>query len=159
MGMISNLKKVSSAELNKLLEDPSELTKVLYENEDESSHYDLDKAWHAIHYMLNGSVWEVSSIAGELFLGGELVSEQDVGYGPARYFDANKVSEIYSELDKISIEDLFSKYTAMLEQSEIYPGFEDSAEDRDYINYYFSGVKEFCKKAVQENMCLITYLA
>ena len=157
MGMVAKLKTIPSDDLAKLLDDPSTLENILFE--DDSNQYDLDKSWHAIHFMLNGSVQGVSTIAGELIVGGNPISEEDMGYGPARYFEASKVLEISADLENITNELLFEKFNAMLEQgNEIYPGFQNTDEDREYISGYFSGLKEFCKKATQENKCLISYM-
>ncbi len=83
-----------------------------------------------------------------------------MGYGPARYFEASKVSDISAELETITNEALFENFDAMLKQgNEIYPGFQNIDEDKEYIANYFYGLKEFCKKAAQENKCLISYMA
>ncbi len=155
--MVANLKKISSDELNKLLKDPSDLTNILFE--EDSDTYDLDKSWHAIHYLLNGSVWEFSSLAGSIFLGGDVISDEDMGYGPARYFSSSQVKEISLELEKIDSKSLFENYSSMLKQGdEIYPGFQDNDEDREYVEHYFKGLKAFCEKASNEKMCLISYM-
>ncbi len=160
MSMISCLLKISEKDLNTLLKDPSDLSEKLYDEENETNNCDLDKAWHAIHFLLNGSVWGVTSSAGSLLLGGELISDEDVGYGPARYFTINQVSDVSNALNQITETDFFSKYGLMLEQGdEIYPSFQDSKEDREYIGSYFKELKEFCATAVKEQQCLISYLA
>lgn len=81
MGMIANLKKISCSELKAVLEAPEKITNIIYNDEDKINNYDLDKSWHAIHYLLNGSVWEVTNYAGELFLGGTPISDEDRGLG------------------------------------------------------------------------------
>lgn len=160
MGMIACFRKVSSSELQQLLDNPESLSEKLFNEENESNEYDLDKAWHAIHYMLNGSLWEISSNAGALIMGGQPISDEDVGYGPARYFKATEVKEIFDEFSKVSEENLFSNFESMLAQgSEVYPGFEDSPVDREYIKDYFQGLKKFYEKTVKDNDCLIAYLA
>ncbi len=158
--MIAKFKKISSDNLQKLLDDPSRLEDVLFEDNDGSNSYDLDKAWHAIHFMLNGSVQGVSTISGELIVGGKPISEEDMGYGPARYFEVSKISDISAELETITNEAFFENFDAMLNQgNEIYSGFQNTDEDKEYIASYFSGLKEFCKKTAQENKCLISYMA
>lgn len=141
------------------MDKPDGLSDFLFEHENSSNYYDLDKSWHAIHFMLNGSVQGVSTIAGELIIAGKLLSEEDIGYGPARYFDLNKRIENPAELEKITNEPFIANFDAMLEQgSLIYPGFENTKEDKEYIITFFSGMKEFCKKAIQEKKCLISYM-
>lgn len=66
--------------------------------------------------------------------------------------------EIQNELEKITIELLFSKFKDLIEEDDVYPGFEDSQEDREYIEEYFIGLKEFCYKITQEKRCLLSYI-
>ncbi|MBD5458342.1 MAG: DUF1877 family protein, partial [Lachnospiraceae bacterium] len=56
--------------------------------------FSIDKAWHAIHYVLTGEVWEVpeDNILAQLILGGEPVNDEDMGYGPARLISKETVS-------------------------------------------------------------------
>lgn len=160
MGMIATFKMVSTDKIDNLLDQPGSLTNFLFDDVDDSNSYDLDKSWHAIHFMLNGSIQGVSTLAGELIVGGKLLSEEDIGYGPARYFEASKVISISAELEKITSESFMANFDTMLKQGEqIYPGFEDNDEDKQYIRSYFSGIKEFCKKAAHEKKCLISYLS
>ncbi len=157
--MVAEFKKISSENLQKLLHDPSGLENVLFEDKDETNSYDLDKAWHAIHFLLNGSVQGVTTISGELIVGGKPISEEDVGYSPARYFEASKVADISEELETITVEDLFENFDPMLKKgNDIYSGFQNTDVDKEYISNHFIGLKEFCKKATQENKCLISYM-
>ena len=157
MGMRAYLKKVSSDELNKLLKDPINLANILFE--EDSDTYHLDKSWHAIHYLLNGSVWGFSSVAGSIFFGGDVISGGDMGYGPARYFSPSQVKEISLELEKKDSKLLFANYSAMLKLGDkIYPGFQNNDEDKEYIEKFFQGLKAFCKEASNEEMCLISYM-
>lgn len=157
MSMIANLKTITPEKLNELLQDGSGLTKILFN--DESSHYDGDKAWHAIHFMMNLAVWEFSSLAGGLFLGGKLLSEEDVGYGPARYFDEEEVQELVAELEHMDSDTLMANYNEMLMLGdEIYPSFSDTREDREYISERFDAAKIFCQEAADSRQCLISYM-
>lgn len=159
MGMVSCLIKTNETELKSLLEDPGKLTDKLYGEDSKANKCDLDKAWHAIHFLLNGSVWGVTSPAGALLLGGEPVSEEDVGYGPARYFTVEQVREASDVLDQLEEEGFFSNYSSMLEQRDgICPAFEDTKEDREYIGSYFETLRGFCATAARDKQCIISYL-
>lgn len=47
---------------------------------------DLDKTWHALHYLFTGTAWAGDFPACFLVSSGEPVGDVDVGYGPARSF-------------------------------------------------------------------------
>lgn len=59
MSMIGNYLPVSEEELNALKENPKLLSEFIYETKEDDI-IDIDKAWHAIHFTLNGSEWEGS---------------------------------------------------------------------------------------------------
>jgi hypothetical protein len=44
---------------------------LLHGEDEQGSGLDLDKAWHGIHFLLNGSAWETAAGAGEAVLGGD----------------------------------------------------------------------------------------
>jgi len=54
---------------------------------------DIDKTWHAIHYTLTGTQYEIEDDedVSHLILGGVPVSEEDMGYGTARLFTKEQV--------------------------------------------------------------------
>lgn len=83
--------------------------------------FDVDKAWHAVHFALTGDVWKTDGVLGEVVLGGEPFGE-DVGYGPARWLPADAVAAAARELADLSPEDFSSRldFGSML-QHEIYP--------------------------------------
>ncbi|MCG7541075.1 DUF1877 family protein [Pseudoalteromonas sp. CO348] len=157
MSMIASLKSVSEERLNEILAEPSKLVSYLYED-DSGKACDVDKAWHAIHFLLNKSVWEATSLGGSVFLGGIPISDEDVGYGPARYFSTEQTKEISSELSKISENQLLENFLNLVDESEIYPSFEDIEEDRKYITQNFIHLKEFLAELAKADSCLISYM-
>ncbi|KTD91835.1 MULTISPECIES: YfbM family protein [unclassified Pseudoalteromonas] len=156
MSMIASLKSVNENKLKSLLSNPDGLTSYLYEEDGKVC--DVDKAWHAIHFLLNKAVWEFSSIGGSVFLGGTPISDEDVGYGPARYFTAEESAAISEELMEVSDVTLLKHFEALVSESEIYPGFSDNEEDREYIAQNFTHLKEFCSEVVKSGNSIITYM-
>ena len=63
----------------------------------------LDKAWHGVHYLLCGKAEPGTDLESQAVMGGTEVGE-DLGYGPARYFDADKVADIARELSRPNLE-------------------------------------------------------
>ena len=61
MSMIGNLVAVSPEQLQSFMADPGLIVPFLSPDEggaEPANHLDLDKAWHAIHFTLNGKEWE-----------------------------------------------------------------------------------------------------
>ncbi|OCQ23088.1 hypothetical protein A7985_03810 [Pseudoalteromonas luteoviolacea] len=157
MSMIASLKSISESQLSEMIEAPSKLVSYLYDDESGKVCV-MDKAWHGIHFLLNGSAWSSVSIEGSIFLGGVPVSDEDVGYGPARYFTAEQTKEISAGLQKISENDLLVKYLSLVEEPEIYPGFEDNEVDRNYITQNFAHLKTFVEGLAKSGDCLLSFM-
>jgi len=132
--------------------------------DDEVTDADLDKAWHAIHYMLTKSAWEGEPPLNFLLKGGAEVGDLEVGYGPARVLTSDEVHQINAALKPIDGEFLKSRFDpAEMTKLEIYPDIwqRDPAED-DTFGYcveYFRVLKGFFEQAADRNLGLVIYLA
>ena len=89
MSMIGCFRRVPEARLRALLADPESITDFL--DEEGFADFDIDKAWHGIHYLLTGTAWEGAAPLNFLVAGGRPVGDVDVGYGPARAFSGAEV--------------------------------------------------------------------
>src|SRR5262245_58137806 len=89
MSMIGNYLRLPEAELQRVLEKPEAITKLLYpengSNPSPDLHLDTDKAWHITHFLLTGEAWGGAEPLANAVLGGTEIGDEDVGYGPARY--------------------------------------------------------------------------
>lgn len=138
--MVLELRRCDTAELARIEaaseEDvyetafPGDLAEALYE----SGHWiDLDKLWHAIHFLLSGVVFTDELPEGFIF-GGIEVSE-DLGYGPIRMLRPNDVIGIADLLKSLGPDVFMQRFDpkAMTKQ-DIYPGFRETGgatEDAD----------------------------
>jgi hypothetical protein len=52
---------------------------------------DIDKAWHGIHFVLTGEVFDGSEPLVNVVMGGVPIGDEDVGQGWARGLSAKKV--------------------------------------------------------------------
>ena len=124
----------------------------------------IDKAWHAIHYIVTGCVWDIpdDNILGQLILGGEPVSDEDMGYGPARLIPAETVSQIDKALEPWD-ENRFRENFHMQDMidNEIYPVMSDEneADFFEYIWASFDELKKFFSKTAAAGKNVITFLA
>lgn len=159
MSMIGNYLIVTKNELESLYADPSSISDFLYQ-EKESDVIDIDKAWHAIHFTLNGSEWAGIDPFFNVVLGGEPIGEENVGYGPARGLFPEQVSKTSEALEAIDESEFRSRFnTAGLSKNDIYPQiWDEGSEALDYIASYYLGVKETFKKATNEGKALIIFL-
>ena len=106
---------------------------------------DIDKAWHTIHYILTGEVWDVpdDDILAQLVLGGEPINDEDFGYGPMRLLTK----------ENFHMEDLTA--------NEIYPttGMDEEEEFFQYVWENFDVLKKFIKETSEKDLNVLTFLA
>ena len=164
--MIGNLFRVTMKDLEEILEDSS-LLEDLVDAEDNVSLnnlLDIDKSWEGIFYLLTGhGIAELDDakppLSWALFSLQLIDEEQDMGYGPAHYIDADQVKQLNKELDNITEEELKQRYNGkQMDEAGIYPEVWAEAESLDYVLDYFGQLKEFYKQAEKESMAVITFL-
>jgi hypothetical protein len=149
-GILSFFKK-------KKKEEPADTWKPI----EPGAEFDVDKAWHGIHFLLTGSAWEGTGPEAFIVAGGAEIGDIDVGYGPARAFKSKEVHEIAERLktiDKDSLEKKCDK-KAFFEE-EIYPEIWDEVPEDcfGYLLEYFEMLKQFIIKAAEDKKALIVYL-
>jgi hypothetical protein len=125
----------------------------------EKTRCDLDKAWHALHYLLTKSQWDGDPPLNFLVSGGTPVGDVDVGYGPARVLSAEEVAVLHEVLKPVSRDYLRSRFDAKdMMEKQIYPEIwdRDAAED-DTVAYcldYFDELKNFITSAADSKLGL-----
>ncbi|MGF1500176.1 MAG: YfbM family protein [Paracoccaceae bacterium] len=119
---------------------------------------DLDKSWHAIHWLLTGTADEASMPAGAL-LGGREVGE-DQGYGPARIVSAAETAAYAKQLAVADRATLEARWDFEgLRRAEIYPEMW-ARRDPEHIAYvldYADDLRGFvaARAAAGEGMVLL----
>lgn len=159
--MIGNYRRITRDQLAALQGDPSSVPAFLYDEEPPSdSHVDLDKAWHAIHFLLNGHTWEGDGPLFNSILGGEPLGEEDVGYGPARFLTPEGVRATAEALSDVSISDLLARFDATkLNENEIYPQHWTGEEvDRHYVRDNFVRLVEFFQLTAKSDNAMLLYI-
>ncbi len=122
---------------------------------------DLDKAWQGIHYCLNKTDYDAQPPMDFITVGGDLVGDIEVGYGPARAFKSAVVNEIDERLNLVSIEQLKRNYDPQaMEKLDIYPNIWVREQDDgfEYIADYFKTLKRFTAHCRQHNLGMMVYL-
>jgi hypothetical protein len=161
MSMICALREVDEKVISHLLQNPEQITSFL---NDEIGEFDLDKAWHAIHFLLTGSAWEGEEPLCFLVKGGQQIGSIDLGFGPARALRPDQVKRFDEALSSVSAEQLRAMYDAQRMQKEgIYPDIwdreDEEDETKDYVIEYFEMLKTFVDQTSKEGKGVIIYLS
>lgn len=132
------------------------------ESEIPGAQTDLDKAWHGIHFLLNGSAWDGDPPLNFLLHGGKEFGD-DVGYGKARYLEPGEVLSVASALEGVVEDDFRGRFDATaFSKADIYPNIWDrSPEDDDMLGYlleYFETLKGFVLEVKERGTGLIICL-
>ena len=124
---------------------------------------DLDKAWHAIHYLLTGNASGGELPAGFLLAGGTHLDTIEAGYGPPRLLSASDTRAVQAALAAVTEADLMRRWDpAQMMELEIYPEIwdRDGSDDdpRGYVLEYFEGLRRFVTRAAEAEMGLVITL-
>lgn len=124
---------------------------------------DVDKAWHALHFLFTGSDWEGEFPQGFLVSCGEEIGDVDVGYGPARSFTPEQVKAIFQFLSALNRRELRGRLDPeKMNKMEIYPSIwkdcENPDDEWDYIEGGLDEIVRFIGEAVQQDLALLVYI-
>ncbi|MFZ6725519.1 YfbM family protein [Undibacterium sp. MH2W] len=118
----------------------------------------LDKAWHGIHYLLNGTAWEVTSVAGQAILGGKEFGT-DMGYGPPRVLSTEEVKKLAKALSVVTSQQLSARYDPqVMEKMEIYPTIIWRREGTDALKWLlddYAELSKFYRQAAEKEQAVI----
>jgi Domain of unknown function (DUF1877). len=149
---------MSRKELNDFIKSPIELSDFLYS--DDRDIFDIDQAWHGIHFLLTGNTENATGPLNYVVLGGHAIySEEDSWeYGPPLYKTVEEVREAYKALSEIDIDDLRIKYDPeKFEEADIFPGNWDE-EGIDFLLSYLDELNTYFKTAATNNEAIIFWL-
>lgn len=170
MGMYLVLKTASDSTIQRLLADPESIEPFLFPEEpdaddspsEEGIEVDLDKAWHAIHYLLCGVADEGTGTGAFLLSGGTPIGDVDVGYGPARAMTAAQVATAASFLEALPPETLMQRYdAAKLDAADIYPNIwkRDGEDAKTYVRDSYDTLRQYMATAARKRMGMVIALS
>jgi hypothetical protein len=131
-----------------------------YSDQDNFPALDLAKNFNAIHFILDGSAYEITSIAGQAIFGGQEIGE-NLGYGPARFLTSEEVKVVATELAQISEADFRAKFDPVaLKEEAIYPYSmgEITKDEGDILAYYYNDLVNYYQDAAQRGNAMLLYL-
>jgi len=161
MRMIGNLRPASDSEIERLLANPSEITRFLYGGDAESrERVVLNKAWHAIHFALTGSRLGGEEPLNFLVSEGTPVGEVDVGFGPARVLTSQQVSRIAAALASIEPDEVARRVDlTRFDQEVIYPGnWQRNGFGVDYVSSSYREMRDLIERAAERGEGLVLYI-
>lgn len=121
---------------------------------------DLDKAWHALHFLYTGSEWEGPPPESFLLNGGQTIGDVDVGYGPARALTSSEVARANDFLKIFDLQRLAAAYDPKkLSEADIYPDIWNREVGNDdvlaYVCEYHEILRTFLQQTVDKSMGLV----
>lgn len=164
MGMIGCFAAVSPTTLAELRNNPDDIENYLYPNDGDDeppNSLDVDKAWHGIHFLLAAASDDGEGPLTMAVLGGEAVGD-DMGYGPARFLEADKVKAVSDALQSLGEEAFQRRYAPQaMEQAQIYPDIwvRDGDEALDYILDNYRRMVVFYSDAAQRGDAALLWLS
>ena len=119
----------------------------------------MDKAWHAIHFLLTGTAWGGDPPLNFIAAGGTEIGD-DLGYGPARGLTSAEVRTLASALKALPRDSLLQRFDpAALTAAEIYPDIWDRAPEEDdtrgYVAEYYEQLRSFILDAAAAGEALL----
>ena len=123
----------------------------------------LDKAWHGVHYLLCGKAEEAPGDLAKAVMGGKELGDDPEGfsgYGPARYFKPAEVAAISQALSNPLVETAAAARfnPAKMEALNIYPGWQDDDEDKDWVMDALRDLRAFYAAASRDQLAIVTCL-
>jgi len=161
MGMIGNLRPASDSEIEQLLVRPADVTRFLYgADADGRERVVLDKAWHAIHYVLTGSRLGGAEPLNFLVSEGTPVGEVDVGYGPARVLTSAQVRALAEALAALTPEEVARRVNLQkFDEEVIYPGnWQSNGFGVDYVVSSYQQMHNLIVRLADQGLGLVLYI-
>jgi len=157
MSMICSIHAATEEDMRRFNGNADDLFDFFEESEDTIG---LDKAWHAIHFLLTGSTWEGEPPLNFIVGGGTPIEESDGGYGEARYFTKDQVIAIANALAALSVDSLLARYDGKeLTNADIYPSIwarpEEQKENHEYISENYSELRTYLSGLAERGSSMI----
>ena len=169
MSMTGRYLRVAPEVILDIQREPSTLLDVLYPEAEselaahESKYLDIDKTWDIIHFLLNdgASIQDSDDGGGPLpnaVLGGAELTDEDLGYGPARFLVPAEVATTARGLACISPEELWGRFDeSRVSAADLYWSMEP--ENKTYALENYEALRSFFLEASNAGDAVILWLA
>jgi len=163
VGIAAFFTSIPQATLQSLLEDPEKVVELLYPDDDGDppNSFDVDKAWHGLHYLLTGEAeGGPAPLSLAILEGAEIGPELD--FGPARYLTPEEVGAVAQALAALTPASLAERYNSRdMREKQIYPEIwdDDDPESVDYLLHFFPDLQRFYADAAARGDAVIHWMA
>ncbi|WP_121830390.1 YfbM family protein [Streptomyces sp. S1] len=166
MSMIGEYARLTPAELDRAIHDPDwaqEFVDELIEAEldatpkaSEARCHDVDKAWHALDFLLRRIDFPVDIVHGEE----EIPEAEDWGYGPPQFLSPERVRTAAEALATTPYEALVEGVHPIdLAKAEIYPTIVwERGESLDYVTTHYQALVPFFQAAADAGDAILIWL-
>ena len=164
MSMVLYLRRVDENGLPEAVEDVDAFYDYLFDEGATAAGdlIDFDKAWGAIHFLLNGSAWDGNGPL-NLFFGPWPEIGEDSGYGPPRLAPAEAMRAFDPALSAISDEELHRRYDpSVMAEAEVYIADALVKEGEDgwsYVAQGLPGLRRFASKCAEHGSPAIVVIS
>ncbi|QDV80162.1 DUF1877 family protein [Botrimarina mediterranea] len=146
---------------------PMELPEAPKELARNGERLDLDKAWHALQWLLTqpksmseGDEWQVPPPEGFLLGAGEPIVGSDHGYGDERAASPAEVAAFDDLLKRTPWSELESRFDAeALASAQVYPDNWGDSGEVDYVQQYYNKLKDFIAATRSEDLGVVIQLS
>src|SRR5262249_10638322 len=119
----------------------------------------LEKDWHMLHYLLNGTRSGGSGPLAEAVLGGAEIPDVDgvMGCGPLHYLTVEQVSRIAAALAHVTPKELFARFDQQdAIAKQIYLAeFMNSRSNWSYFTGFFEAFRDFYQDAAMSGNAML----
>lgn len=124
--------------------------------------FPLEKDWHVLHYVLNGTTEGGKGPLADAVLGGKEIPDADqvMGYGPMRYLSPLEVEAVAEALAAVDSKQLLARLDPEdAESKHIY--LSDTLDDPDewsYLPEFFEQFRAFYAEAAKNGKAMLLYI-
>ena len=167
MGMIGNYRRITIDQLAKLQEDRDSIWGFLFPDDgveySDENYLNIDKAWHGIHFLLTGTMYEGEPPLVNVVMGGSPLDDPhnpQFDYGSVRFLMPEEVQEVAEALSQISEADLQARFhPSELSAANIYPNiWERGTEEFEYLMFYYLHLVKFFQDAAKLDKAMLLYI-
>ncbi len=123
--------------------------------------FDVDKAWHGIHFLLCHDPETGPQPLAFILDGGHDIGDIDPGYGPVRALTATQVADIAEALNHLDLDQLRAQcHREDFAQYDIYPNIWDEPDENcfGYLFEHLSALIDFIDQTRNEDKGLLVWI-
>ncbi|WP_157229277.1 YfbM family protein [Rivularia sp. PCC 7116] len=170
--MTGNYRRISQKQLTELQNHRELITDFLFPSyqadqisELNGSYLCIGKTWHAIHFLLTGTIADDQPPLENIVMGGTPlgdVENPDFDFGPARFLNPSEVKEVAEAISKISKAEFQARFKpSELVEANIYPAIlweRGGEEELEFLTDTFLMLVKFFQEAAKHREVVLFYI-